>query len=468
MKPVGWSLVQQLGRVGFGAVFYLGISRVVGPSEVGRVAAAGAVLNLLGVFSDMGFGAALVQRADIDVRHVDTVFALNVAAAVVLCAAGVAASWPASMFMRVPSAQPILAALSLNFLLTGVSAALAAVAVREMRFRMLALRDMPAVLVGGVAGLVVALRGGGAWALVAQTLVTESTAAALLWRASARRPRLRGYTPAVVPELWRFSSRLLASNVFKYFVQNLDAVVIGRLFGPAALGRYVLVYRVVLRPVAAATAGVGSALFPAAARAQHDPAAVARQYARAWAGLNYCCLLPAVVLGVWGGAAATAALGPAWHGLDYVFATVCVMTVAHPPIAPLGQVMKGLGRPGWLLWWSAFFALLSLVGIVAGAWGGFRTALAGLAAANVVSVGGSLVALSRLLPGRVASVLRAVLPSYAAVAAFAAALLLPRVTGLSGLAAAAVGLVAALVAVRLDPWIAGLLRRRFWRAAPAL
>jgi O-antigen/teichoic acid export membrane protein len=60
---------------------------------------------------------------------------------------------------------------------------------KAMRFDVLARIETLATVVGGVAGIAIALAGGGVWALVLQTLTTVAAMALLLWMHSVNRVR---------------------------------------------------------------------------------------------------------------------------------------------------------------------------------------------------------------------------------------------------------------------------------------
>ena len=60
--------------------------------------------------------------------------------------------------------------LSILLVINGLTVVQLALFERSMRFRALAVREIAAVLVGGTLGIVLAVRGAGVWALVAQQL----------------------------------------------------------------------------------------------------------------------------------------------------------------------------------------------------------------------------------------------------------------------------------------------------------
>ena len=65
----------QILRVAFTVL----IARLIGPNDFGVAAQAAVYVGLTGLFIDAGFGAALIQKREIDDDDVGSVFWLNVA-----------------------------------------------------------------------------------------------------------------------------------------------------------------------------------------------------------------------------------------------------------------------------------------------------------------------------------------------------------------------------------------------------
>ena len=215
-----WAVLQQVGGQAVNLVNFLVLAAVLRPGEFGILAMASAWLAILGAFAESGFGSAVVQRADLRPEHLSTTFAITVAIGVVLGALGVALSWPAAIVFKTRELQPVMAALSLGFPIRAVGLTHAALAQRELRFRALAGRDIASNLVGGLAGVVLALRGFGVWSLVAMTMVSAVLATVLLWRIAPWRPRLPECSLRHARELWPYSSRMLGFSLFKAAAQN--------------------------------------------------------------------------------------------------------------------------------------------------------------------------------------------------------------------------------------------------------
>ena len=132
---------------------------------------------------------------------------------------GIALSWPAAVYFKAPALQPVMAWLSVGFLLRAFGLTQAALAQRELKFRALAIRDLTANILGGVVGIGLALAGYGVWSLVIMTLVSALLETVLLWSLAHWRPRRFEISREATADLWPYSSRMLSFNLFKAFAQ---------------------------------------------------------------------------------------------------------------------------------------------------------------------------------------------------------------------------------------------------------
>ena len=166
-----WSVVQQIGGQVATMIVYFALAALLPPRDFGLVGMAGAWLAVLNAFCETGFGAALIQREQLRGEHLSSTFAVNLAMGAALTLLGIALSYPAARFFSTPDLQPVMAVLSLAFLMRAFGLTQVALAQRELRFRALAVARRVGERAGRVRGLALALAGYGVWSLVGMTLV---------------------------------------------------------------------------------------------------------------------------------------------------------------------------------------------------------------------------------------------------------------------------------------------------------
>ena len=128
-----WSVVQQIGGQVATLIVYFALAALLPPRDFGLVGMAGAWLAVLNTFCETGFGAALIQRDQVRGEHLGSTFAVNLAMGAALTLLGIVLSYPAARFFNTPDLQPVMAVLSLAFLMRAFGLTQVALAQRELR-----------------------------------------------------------------------------------------------------------------------------------------------------------------------------------------------------------------------------------------------------------------------------------------------------------------------------------------------
>ena len=248
-----------------------------------------------------------------------------------------------------------------------------------MNFRVLELRLIVGMLVGGVAGVTVAVLGGGPWALVAMQLSSAVTSTALLWGMSGWRPS-RTLSVRSLRELSAFGGRFLGGTTFLTLNQNADNVLVGRFLGAASLGFYTLAYGVILSPLARLASPVMQILIPAFARLQDDKKALSTGWLRATSALAVVVLPLTLTVAVTAHQLVVLVFGQRWTpAVPVMQILACVSAMQCLQLHDV--VMQALGRMTAYLRISALSFALNLGAFIIGLnWG-----IIGVAAAFSVS-----------------------------------------------------------------------------------
>ncbi len=273
-----WVGGDQLGRRVVDQVFAIILVRLLSPRDFGIVALAAVFTTLLRMFGNMGLGASIVQRQEVDEEYLSTAFWANLVAGVTLTAVAAAAGGVVGRWLHEPIVGLVLIVLSLRFLITAGAATQLAIIMRRMDYRTLSLRNVVSTLAGGLIGVTMAYRGMGVWSLVGQELGMITLGTVLLYRATHWRPKLR-FSMEKFRDLWSFGGQLQLSSLFNYLVRNMDNLLVGRYLGSTALGFYALGYNIFLAPLNDIGL-LNRVMFSALSRLQGDEARLKRGFLR--------------------------------------------------------------------------------------------------------------------------------------------------------------------------------------------
>jgi O-antigen/teichoic acid export membrane protein len=292
-----------------------------------------------------------------------------------LTVAGVAGSGLIAAFFGESELRGLFAALSLSFVVTALGTTQRSLLTRDMDFRSLELRQMVSSLVAGAIAVVLAVRGAGAWAIIAQQIALAVVSTALLWQLSPWRPSFT-FSFTSLRTLGGFGLNVFGTHVIWYLNRNVDTVLIGRFLGSSALGAYVLAYNVMLAPLSRIATPLREVLFPAFSRLQDEP----RLLGQGWLRVNRlvaAIVAPSMVgLMIVAEEFVLAVLGERWRDAIPVIQILAWVGLLQSLQQLNASVLQARDQTGTLL----RFALVSFAGYIVAFVAGLHWGIVGVAA----------------------------------------------------------------------------------------
>ena len=350
MKGAAWLGSASIVKLSLKVLSVAVLARLVSPEDYGVATGALVVVEFALMLGNLGLAPALVQREDLQDRHIATAFAL----ALIVVGFLVAGMWFASpafaALLRLEELTDVTRLLTLMVAFRLFGALCEALLARHMEMRRIAMTSLASWTLSTFAiAIPLAYAGLGYWALVLMYLFDGLLTAALLGyhaRSHIPRPRLDWQS---LRELTPLSLGFAVIAPLNFLNSNIDRFLLARLLGPADLGTY---SRATFLAKTASTTFNGvarTAAFPAMSRVQSEPG---RLRTAAQQGLALTALL-AIPIGVFCAIFADelvdVLLGPQWQAATVPFA---IFGAALYPI--LGQrflsaIYQAVGRPYALL-----------------------------------------------------------------------------------------------------------------------
>lgn len=376
LSALGWSggaqLVNQAARFAIAII----LARLLTPEEFGLVGMVYIFTGFAALFGDMGLGAALIQRPQVDSHHLNAVFWLNVMAGGILTAIFLLGAPLVASFYDEPVLAAITKVVAFQFLLTPLSIVQAAQLKRRMDFRALAFVETGAAVLSGGIGIGMALGGFGVWSLVAQSLAATAVAVAWVWRLSPWRPRL-SFRWTHLKDLLGFGTNLLGFNVFNYWVRSADDLLIGRVVGAGALGVYTRAYALMLLPLTQISAVIGRVMFPALSSIQREQSRVKSIYLRAIRSIALITFPMMVGLLVVADEFVLALLGPQWAAVIPILRLFSLVGLVQSIGTTVGWIYQSQGRTDLMFRWGMAVGVVLLGSFAVGIrWGAMGVATA--------------------------------------------------------------------------------------------
>ena len=421
-----------------------------------------------------GPAQALIQREEIDGRHLDAAFWITLLGSSVLaaCFAAVAPLW--ASVNGTPELATVCWALTPAIILNSVVVVPDAILRRNLEFKKFSPRVLIASVVSGIVGVASAVAGYGVWALVVQQMTLTVLSAIAVWGAVPWRPRLSPIW-AAFRDLRSYSLQSTSGILAHFLATRMDALLLGAFFGPVAIGLYRFVTRITDTISDVALGGLGQISLPHLSRFSSERVTFAQRLSRI---IHFGAVLTFPAFGVLAPAAPwlLSWIGPQWVDASAGFQVLCLgAAVTALGSTVLSVSLQASGRPGInaaMLW--------AMAGVTAcGMWLVGRDlstaspgrqvlaiALTFCAIHVVMIVVGTLILFRRILRVRMAPALRPAVPAAVAgsLAALSGWLIQPIIAGASpfgGLVMTLLvaGAAAGLVLIIADVEVSSRLRR---------
>ncbi|MCF6736934.1 lipopolysaccharide biosynthesis protein [Blastococcus sp. KM273129] len=231
------SLGGQMARALLQVVGIVVLARLLSPEDYGVVAIVAVIVGIGELFRDFGLSTAAVQASTLSRAERDNLFWLNSGIGVVLAALLCAAAPLIAAAFDDPRLTAVAMALSVTFVLNGLSTQHRAMHVRSLRFGVLVSTEAAGQAVGVAVGISLALLGHGYWALVALQLVQGAVTLLLLAAGGRWLPGGidRG---ATIRPFVGYGLPLLGAQVLNLAGTSAATLTIGARFGTAPVGLF--------------------------------------------------------------------------------------------------------------------------------------------------------------------------------------------------------------------------------------
>lgn len=232
-----WSFLERFCSQGVSLVVSFIIARKLNPEIFGTVALVLAFINILQIFVDSGFGSALIQKKDADDLDFSTAFYFNVVFCVILyilifCLAPLIADFYNNedfvIYTRV---------LSICILVYGVNNIQRTYVAKNLMFKCFFFSTAGGTIVAAIAGIFLAYKGCGIWAIIVQHLVNIIIDTFILWITVKWRP-IPKFSFTRLKCLFMFGWKILSANAIDCFYNEFKNILVGKFFSSTDLGLF--------------------------------------------------------------------------------------------------------------------------------------------------------------------------------------------------------------------------------------
>ena len=278
-----------------GIQFVLGIiiARLLLPSDYGLIAVLNIFLAISQVFIDSGFGNALIRKQNRTEVDFSTVFYFNIVVSVLFYLILFFSSSHIAVFFDAPLLKILTKVIALNIIINALTIVQRTKFTISVDFKTQMKCSLLAVIVSGAIGIIMAYRGWGVWALVAQTIINGVINMSMLWLYSKWIP-LKVFSISSFKELFSYGSKLLLSGILDTIYNHLYVFVIGKKFSKNDLGYYTRADNFTQFPSSNITGILQRVAFPILSKMQDDDEQLGSAY-RKFIKLSAFLIFPLMV-----------------------------------------------------------------------------------------------------------------------------------------------------------------------------
>jgi O-antigen/teichoic acid export membrane protein len=401
----------------------IALAHLLTPEVFGLYAILSFVITLGVRFSELGLGAALIQRRDLDVASgLGAAFTATLGLALLL---GVAIAAGAPLVARWPGVSADVTAplrwLALLVVLSALRMPAAVLLERRLAYLPLTIAETADTIAFNAVAVAAALAGAELWSFVAGALAARVVNVAIVWRVTRWRPSVRMRWRELAPVL-KFGIMFQGSILINIAGDSVVPLFVTATSGIAAVGLLNWASTLAFIPLQVVSIA-GRVLFPALSSLQADARRFGGAVERALNRVTTVLYPGAALLLAGAEPVVRLIFGEAWEPAVPAVRCFCLSVIIGGTSTILVHALYSLGRPdlvfrmnlgGAVLLWATTVALVPWIGFV-----GFAVASVGLAC---VSMAYTTLCLRRLAQVRILPAVRVPLTASLGSAAFLAVL----------------------------------------------
>ena len=407
------------------------LARLLSPDDFGVVGYALTAISFLDVISDLGIGPALIYYPE-EKRTTSTGFWLNLLIGLVVFGLTWLLAPLVGLYFNDQRVVPVMQVLGFVYPLRALGDTHDAILNKRLEFGRIFLPDLLQGLTKGLASVIFAWFGFGAWSLIWGYLLGTLVSSVTYWLTSPWSPSPI-FSWQIARDLLKYGSKIIGVDIVASFLVNLDYLLIGRYLGASLLGLYTIAFRLPDLLILQFARILSNVLFPIYTHMRDEPGSLARGFYLTTRYLSLVTVPLGLGLALVAGPLTIAIFSEKWAASVPVVQSLAIYTLILSLAYSAGSIYKAEGRPQILtrlglvrlallfpaLWWAVTIAR-SIVLV------GFMQALVALIGTLL-----SLFVASRLIKLPLSKILEALAPSFLSGGVMSIAVFLARQLSLS-------------------------------------
>ena len=233
-----WSAIFQFGR--YGITFFLSIilARLLEPEDFGLLGMLNIFSAIALVFINSGLSTAIIRTKEATSEDYSTVFYFNIVVSFGFYLLFYFTAPLIANFYNQPILIPLTRLITLVFVINAFGVIQNAILIKAINFKKQTIINLVGLAFSVIIASAMAFNGFGVYSIVGQAISQAFITNLLLWLTSNWRPK-GGFNKLSFLRLWAFGSKILATSIVSRIIENIDNILIGKIFSASQLGFYI-------------------------------------------------------------------------------------------------------------------------------------------------------------------------------------------------------------------------------------
>lgn len=379
-----WNLGEKLLIQLIAFVVGLILARKLGPETYGLIATVSVIITLLTVATNLYTGTYLMRKKDVDSLDMNTAFYFSLFVHLIIYLILFFIAPLIANFYGKPQLCSLLRVMGIGTLASSFMGIKLVVIVRNYQYKKLFFASLIGTLFAGIAGIILAFTGFGAWALVAQHCLDGIIDAAILWFAVKWTPKFE-FSFKRLKEMLKYGFPLWLFGIANSLSSRLQQLIIGKKYSSSDLAFYNRGESFPSIIESNATSSLNDVLLRRVSEEQDDLNSV-RSILRKIIKASLYISLPAMLgLAAIGHTAIKLLLGDQWLPSVVFMQIFCIAFALKPIEATSDVALKAVGKTKHFFGFGLFKKSLFIVGVICTVPFGTKAIAIGFMASSLLS-----------------------------------------------------------------------------------
>ena len=365
VKGMAWSAVQRYSTMLIQFVSGIILARLLTPYDYGCIGMLMIFMVLAESMIDGGFGSALIQKKNPTQTDYSTIFFWNMGLSVVLYAVLFLSAPAIARFYGIPLLSNILRVQGLVLFVYAFNIVQRNQLQKKLNFKVLSIVTILTSITALTVTIVMAYKGFGVWALVAQNMLTALIPALVFWFYVKWRPQWV-FSWQSFRELFGFGFYMFLTQLLNQFGQQIQGLLIGRFYNASTMGYYSKANSTERLASTSISKVMSQVTYPLYAEAQDDKAMLGNMIKKITMTLSYVTFPLMFILLLCAEPLFTLLYSDRWAASVPYFQVLCIAGLAYSLQSVNYQSVAAIGKSKTMFVWTFIKRAVGILFVIAG------------------------------------------------------------------------------------------------------